>query len=195
MGNKRYSSDEEKFDNKNINIDSDINSTYSKRSVAINGYKKIMIVMSIFTFICCFRANVIDRIIVSGNSMKPTLNDGDVLWAKKFNVEEISRYQIVVARVKGKLVIKRVIGLPNETIQFIDGYVYIGNERLKKDYGNKTSFYGCATDIVLLGDNEYFLLGDNRDESVDSRVWGAINIKNIRGIIVFKFFPFWKIIE
>lgn len=149
--------------------------------------------MLVFTFICCFRAYIFDRVIVSGDSMKPTYSDGDVMWARKFDISELKRYQVVVADIQGKFVIKRVIGLPNETLQIIDGNVYINGEILKDDYGYPTEIYGCAADEIIIGENEYFLMGDNRDDSLDCRIWGSVNIESIKGVIVFQFFPFWKI--
>lgn len=136
---------------------------------------------------------VLERVIVSGISMYPTFSDGDVMWAKKFDIKELSRYQTVVAKIGGKYVIKRVIALPNEAIQIIDGFVYVDGEKLEGDYGDKTSTYGCAADALILKEDEYFLMGDNRDNSLDSRTYGPVRIKDIKGIVVFRFFPFWKI--
>lgn len=124
--------------------------------------------------------------------MYPTYSDGDVMWAKKFGNTALRRYQVVVANVQGELVIKRVIGLPNERLQIVDGNVYINGRILKGDYGYKTQVYGCCATEITLKENEYFLLGDNRDSSLDCRVWGPLNISNIKGVIVFKVFPFWE---
>lgn len=193
MGDKRYTIDEERFINQSDNDISDSDSIYSDRNNAINGYKKFLALLLAFTVICCFRAYVFDRIIVSGNSMNPTYSDGDVIWARKFDVSELERYQVVVANIKGKFVIKRVIGLPNETLKIVDGYVYINNEILNDDYGYPTQIYGCAANEIVLEEDEYFLMGDNRDNSLDCRVWGAVKDETIKGVAVFRFFPFWKI--
>ena len=125
--------------------------------------------------------------------MYPTFSDGDAMWARKFDINELTRYQVVVADISSKYVIKRVIGLPNETVQIIDGFVYINGEKLEDEYGYKTSIYGCAADAVILKEDEYFLMGDNRDDSLDSRILGAANIKKIKGVVIFQFFPFWEI--
>ena len=125
--------------------------------------------------------------------MNPTYSDGDAMWARKFDISELKRYQVVVADIQGKFVIKRVIGLPNETLQIIDGNVYIDGEILEDDYGYPTKVYGCAADEVVIGENEYFLMGDNRDDSLDCRIWGSVNIESIKGVVEFQFFPFWKI--
>lgn len=149
--------------------------------------------MIVFLIVISFRHYVIDRVIVSGVSMESTFSDGDVLWAEKYDMNNLKRYDVVEASIDGKLVIKRIIGLPNETIQIIDGYVYVNGVKLIDDYGYNTSEYGCLSDKITLNENEYFLMGDNRDNSLDCRVWGAIDIDNIKGKIFFQFFPFWEI--
>jgi len=164
-----------------------------KKSDSTDGYKKFVTVFLMFMFICCFRAYVLERVIISGDSMNPAYSDGDVIWVQKFDINTISRYQVVAANMNGKYMIKRVIGLPNETVQIIDGFVYINGEKLKDDYGCRTTIYGIASDKVVLGNNEYFLIGDNRDNSMDCRMWGAATDEMIKGVVVFRFFPFWKI--
>lgn len=193
MGNKGHTVDEKRLTNQSDNNSCTSDCFNFNRNNAVNGYKKFLSIMLVFTFICCFRAYIFDRVIVSGNSMNPTYSDGDVMWARKFDISELKRYQVVVADIQGKFVIKRVIGLPNETLQIIDGNVYINGEILKDDYGYPTKIYGCAADEIIIGENEYFLMGDNRDDSLDCRIWGSVNIESIKGVIVFQFFPFWKI--
>lgn len=124
-------------------------------------------------------------------SMNTTFSDGDVLWARKFNLQDIQRYEVVIAKVSSALIIKRVIGLPNETVQIIDGFVYINGEKLLDDYGYETTVYGYASNEVMLSENEYFLMGDNRNNSLDCRIWGAVKGCNIKGVIVMQIFPFW----
>lgn len=192
MGDSGYTVDEERIDNQSNDNVCNSSPAYSNRNNAISGYRKLIILLSVFAFICCFRAYIFDRVIVSGESMSPFFSDGDVMWARKFDIEEFSRYQIVVAKIRGKFVIKRVIGLPNETLQIIDGSVYINDIKLNDDYGYPTTVYGYAEEKIVLGNNEYFLMGDNRDNSLDCRVWGAISKKDIKGIVVFQFFPFWE---
>lgn len=140
----------------------------------------------------CFRSFVLTRVVVSGDSMNPSFSDGDVLWARKFGVDKLDRYQVVVANTDSGYVIKRVIGLPGEAVQIVEGCVYIDGEKLADDPAAQTSIYGVAEAGVTLGEDEYFLLGDNRDNSTDSRVWGPVGSEDIKGVTVFRFFPFWK---
>lgn len=116
------------------------------------------------------------RTRVDGHSMETTLYDGDNLWVDKlsFRFRDPRRYEIVVFPYKyqeNTYYIKRIIGLPGETIQIKDGYVYIDGEKLDEHYGNELmDDPGIAATPITLGEDEYFVLGDNRNHSSDSRV-------------------------
>lgn len=124
--------------------------------------------------------------------MLPSFSDDDVVLVKKFD-NEYERFDVVVTKVNGILAIKRVIGLPNETVIIKDGCVYVNGKLLENDYGYPTNKYGCAEHEITLSENEYYLLGDNRDYSGDSREWGAIKKEQITGEVIIKIFPFWEI--
>ena len=115
------------------------------------------------------------RTQVSGSSMETTLSDGDQLIVDKisYRFRDPKRYDIVVFPYQyeeNTYYIKRIIGLPGETVQIIDGYVYINGELLDEHYGNEVmADPGIASEPVQLGDDEYFVLGDNRNNSQDSR--------------------------
>lgn len=118
---------------------------------------------------------VAQRTKVSGSSMETTLSDGDQLIVDKigYRFREPERYDIVVFPYryeKNTYYIKRIIGLPGETLQIIDGCVYINGKMLDEHYGNEAMDNpGIAEEPVTLGDDEYFVLGDNRNNSQDSR--------------------------
>jgi signal peptidase I len=150
-----------------------------------------------------FRANVAEANYIPSPSMEPTLHESD-----RIIVEKLSKHWRPLER--GDLVvfhppleghererwIKRVVGLPGETIEIIRGTVYANGEKLDEPYvQGKSSFIEppitLAKDDPFTRDNEseYFLLGDNRRNSRDSRVWGPCPAENIIGRAVFRYWP------
>ena len=115
------------------------------------------------------------RTRVSGHSMEATLHDGDNLIVDKlsYHFREPERFEIIVFPYRHKentYYIKRIIGLPGETVQVKDGYVYINGEKLDENYGLEVmEDAGIAAEPIELGEDEYFVLGDNRNHSSDSR--------------------------
>lgn len=116
------------------------------------------------------------RTSVSGHSMETTLQDGDQLIVDKisYRFREPKRFDIIVFPYQYEenvFYIKRIIGLPGETVQVVDGYTYINGELLESDiYGAEVMENGgIASEQIVLGENEYFVLGDNRNHSSDSR--------------------------
>lgn len=123
--------------------------------------------------------------------MLPNYQNDEVLILRTGNTE-LERGDVIVARVEGRQYIKRIVGLPNETIQIIDGYVYINGNLLEESYTYQTAEYGIANEQVVIPENCYFVMGDNRDNSKDSRMFGAVERKCIIGKAIFKLFPFWE---
>lgn len=139
------------------------------------------------------------RTRVDGSSMETTLSDGDHLLVDKisYRFKEPERYDIIVfpyLHEEKVYYIKRIIGLPGETVQVIDGYVYVNGEMLDSDvYGAEVMEDAeMAADPLTLGEDEYFVLGDNRNHSADSRdpSVGLIKRKNIMGKAWVRVYPF-----
>lgn len=137
-----------------------------------------VVVVIAFAWFCLQSFGV--QIVVAGQSMMPLLNSGDVVLMNKllYDFRKPERLDVVVLEREDKKTVKRVIGLPGETVLIQGGYVYIDGERLEApDNLDQVSLAGLAENPIELGENEYFLLGDNRDSSEDSRFANVGNVK------------------
>lgn len=134
--------------------------------------------------------------VVEGSSMETTLHDEDNLVIDKigYRFHSPERYDIIVFPYDEETYyIKRIIGLPNETVQIINGRVCINGKMIKEEYGlEQIDNPGNAVEPITLGADEYFVLGDNRNQSKDSRSSevGLIRRDKIIGKAVFRFYPF-----
>lgn len=141
---------------------------------------------------------VLQRTIVSGHSMQNTLQDGDNLLVEKvsYHFTKPKRYDIVMFYPYGKdaeeYYVKRVIGLPGETIQIKGEDIYINGKVLEEHYGkNPIDYSGIAEKPLTLAEDEYFLMGDNREVSLDSRYEevGPVNKNLISGKALIRIWP------
>ena len=152
--------------------------------------KEIIPYIVIVLVVVLIRTFIITPVRVDGDSMKNTLKNGDILLLYKLG--SINRLDIIVLDEEkdNEKIIKRVIGLPGETVAIKKGKIYINDKVIDDEYA-----YGETSDYnkVTLKDDEYFILGDNRLISKDSRYFGPIKDNEIKGKIVFRLFPFTKI--
>ena len=156
----------------------------------------ILIIIVVCWFVLTF---VGQRTVVSGDSMNDTLNNGDSLWVDKISYifSDPERFDIVIFPYGDEddetYYIKRIIGLPGETVYIDeDGVIYINDEPLVEDYGKEVieeSHRGLASEPITLGEDEYFVMGDNRNNSRDSRLSDVGNISRdeLVGKAVFRF--------
>lgn len=143
--------------------------------------------------------------VVDGASMESTLYDGEYLWVDKLSyvLSEPERFDVVIFPIvyqgNDSYFVKRIIGLPGETV-YIDenGTIYIDDEALDDPYGKEVIHAqnrGRAAQPVTLGEDEYFVMGDNRNHSSDSRydMVGNIERDRLLGRVVLRLWPFDKI--
>ncbi|MEK7649661.1 MAG: signal peptidase I [Patescibacteria group bacterium] len=136
--------------------------------------------------------------IVRGASMEPTYHDGEYLIVDEISLrfQELARGEVVIFRYPidpKNFFIKRIIGLPQETIVIRDGHVYLskpeGDLELIDDSYLSPEVLTLPDKVVTLGPDEYFVLGDNRPDSSDSRIWGPLEEQYIVGRTFLRLWP------
>lgn len=144
-----------------------------------------------------FRLFIAQPFLVEGASMDPTFETGDYLIVDEFTYrfKTPARGSILIFKYPndpGKSFIKRVIGLPGETISIFGGQVTIINREHPEGFVLDEPYVGLGKDDTLsytLGASEYFVMGDNRLGSADSRIWGPVPQDNIIGRPIIRFYP------
>ena len=167
------------------------------RTVGIWAFKIILVCLLALVIVFYFGRQVKN----SGDSMRPAVLDGDIVLVNRmiYDASKPKRGDIIVFKPNGnenaRSYIKRIIGLPGETVQIVDGYVYIDGQMLDEHYGNEVmENAGIAEEPVVLGDDEYFVLGDNRNNSQDSRAAnvGVIHREDLLGRAWVRIWPLNK---
>ena len=173
-------------------------------------YAKIVMISFIIVFVMTtffFRP-----VQVSGVSMYPTLIDGELGFTNVFTLNNfgIKRFDVVVAKLdyNGDYIVKRVIGLPFEEIEYKNGLLYVNGEHIEEKFLNQEyvmsqsqleadKLFTKDFGPIVLKENEYFLMGDNRLHSTDSRVFGVFTLDKIMSKSVYIWYPFneMKIVE
>ena len=164
----------------------------------IDFIKEISIYVIIILIIILLKIYVISPIRVNGTSMDPTLENGDIMILNKigYRITKIKRFDIVVIKYteqgKKDLLIKRIIGLPGDEIKYVNNTLYVNGKIVEENF-DKSYTYDFS--LNELGSNKvpkdsYFVLGDNREVSKDSRSIGFIDKKDIVGKSSLTLFPF-----
>ncbi|MCM1496938.1 MAG: signal peptidase I [Clostridium sp.] len=159
----------------------------------------VIYILFVFALVWVTVNYVGNRTVVDGDSMYDTLSDGDNLIVSRISylLGEPERFDIVIFPVDDEetYYIKRIIGLPGETVRIDeDGIIYINEKPLQESYGYETialNRIGRAREGVTLGDDEYFVMGDNRNNSTDSRTEevGNIERERLKGKAVLRIWP------
>jgi len=155
-------------------------------------FKELIPYVIILVCVILVKTFIFTPVIVNGSSMMNTLHENDVMILNKIGLQfkDIKRFDIVVIQTADSKIIKRVIALPGETIEYKDNKLYINDKYVQDSYGN-----GITNDIEkkTLGKDEYYVLGDNRGDSLDSRIFGNVNKKDILGYTKYVIYPFNRI--
>ena len=166
------------------------------KPVAVWTGKIAIVCLFAFVFVWYFG----QRVAVVGDSMSPILSNGDVTLVNRivYDATAPKRGDIIVFKPKGNenshYYIKRIIGLPGETVQILEGEIYIDGEKLEEDYGvSEITDPGIAAEEIELAGDEFFVLGDDRENSEDSRMAdvGAVKRSYIYGKVWFIVAP-WE---
>ncbi len=152
--------------------------------------KELLPYLIIILVVVLIRTFIVTPIIVNGPSMKPTLQGKEIMLLKKYDTN-YKRFDVIVVNksVYGENLIKRVIALPGETIEYKHGKLYINDKVIDDPYG-----VGETGNIqkITLREDEYFVMGDNRENSTDSRIIGVIKKSELEGTTDFILYPFNK---
>lgn len=183
-----------------INIHDEMNKTFLKKKLKamqltedklFSILTKTIIGLSLLILIL---GKIFPIVRVSGRSMYPTFNDGNVLLLKK-DLSEIHRNDIVIfdlsrhfddderiKKEKNKFMIKRVVGLPGDSLTCTDGYLYVNGTKEHQDFNVPLENEGILIRTITLKSGQYFVMGDNRNNSFDSRYYGYITREDMYGI-------------
>ncbi|HIU12093.1 MAG TPA: signal peptidase I [Candidatus Onthocola stercorigallinarum] len=151
--------------------------------------KEILPYVLIIIAVILIRTFIITPVRVDGASMDQTLEDGQILLLYKLANVDYGDIVVLDEEKEGEIIIKRIIGMPGDTVSIRDNTIYVNGEEVEEDYA-----YGETSDYeeITLDDDEYFILGDNRPISKDSRYFGPVKEDEIIGKIIFRLWPFNK---
>lgn len=151
------------------------------------GVRFWIILMAIVCAISVIRIWFFDIVVIDGASMTPTYHNGQIVGVQKIGLSKIDRYDVVLCKSVDGILIKRVIGLPGDTVKVDDmGIVYVNGEELPADYQWDIGQYASFPNEWIVNENQIFVLGDNRENSKDSRFYGPFDYNVIVGKVISK---------
>jgi len=173
-----------------------------KNEVLAFVWETVKVVVISLAIILPIRYYLVQPFFVKGASMEPNFEDGDYLLVDEisYRFSEPARGDVIIFRYpedKSQFFIKRIVGLPGETIEIKNNKVIIYNVQSPEGFNLKENYLSPEQDtlgnmLLRLDDNEYFVLGDNRLQSSDSRRWGPINETLVTGKVFLRAWPFTK---
>ncbi len=190
--------------------DLDNGKSFNRHEAVTFFWEVVKIVIISLAIIVPIRYYIVQPFFVKGASMESTFDDGDYVLIDElaFRFRQPERGEVIVFRApkdQSQFYIKRIIGLPGEIVQIKDNKVMIFkdfknfNDKKSKSFVLDESKYldrgvQTAGDLKInIDSNEYFVLGDNREHSSDSRIWGMVNKSLITGRVFFRAWPFNKV--
>jgi len=150
--------------------------------------KELIPYVIIIVVVVLIRMFIVTPVQVDGNSMYPTLKDNEILLLKKYD-QKYKRFDIVVLNYNNSKLIKRIIGLPGEHIEYKDNKLYVNGKYVKERFKRNTETSDFEIDKKI-PKGYYFVMGDNRDNSTDSRMIGFISKNDLEGVSDIALFPF-----
>ena len=156
-----------------------------KKSLGIYITFSIIVTVLQLAIIIPTRLYLVSPFFVEGETMSPTYNDGDYLLINK-TTTKFDRSNIIVThnpKDQDQFLIKRIVGLPNEKVEIKNGNVFIDGKILNEEYIIEQTFGDIS---ITLDNDQYFILGDNRNRSLDSRIFGPISLDDIEGKVFYK---------
>lgn len=174
-----------------------------KQEKIVSWIKEIVPYIIIILVVILIRTYLITPVHVNGTSMVPTLLNNEILLLKKYD-HHYNRFEIVVfnyertnpytKETKTERLVKRVVGFPNEHIRYQDNKLYVNGNVVEENFINTTTSDFDLTELgyEVIPEGYYFVMGDNRNNSTDSRVIGLIPKEDIIGTTNFALYPFQK---
>lgn len=170
-----------------------------KKEQIIRGVKEIMPYVIILIVVVLLRTFIITPIIVNGESMIPTLKEKQILILNKYD-KKYNRGDIVVVNYfngeKEERLIKRVIGLPGEKVEYNENKLYINDKKVEDRFAKDTENFELSyidIDMKKIPEGYYFVIGDNRNNSIDSRIIGLVKKEDIKGTVTQSLIPFKRV--
>ncbi len=160
-----------------------------------NWFKELLPYIIIIIVVVLIRTFLVTPVQVDGSSMYPTLQDKQLLLLKKYD-HTYKRFDVVVFHHRNARLIKRIIGLPGETVEYLNDTLYINGKKVEENFAKNSEtldFKLEDIDYKVIPKDKYFVMGDNRNNSTDSRIIGLIDKKMIQGSTNLSIFPLDKL--